>query len=180
MLQPFAPTVCQNDRFAFHSAWWVASGACCHGWCSVLACPFSGVDHCVLCLHLVLDMSLGMDHDLEHEQTTCQGLFEQITDDLTYEVFRAAVNDNDMAPDMEVLCWLFDAVSCTQLRATKGSGRCSSGTCKGGVPLLPEPPLRFIGYLDVVLLAPSRVGAVAVVAHLLRLSSPCSIPNMGV
>jgi hypothetical protein len=63
-------------------------------------------------------MSLGMDHDLEHEQTTCQGLFEQITDDLTYEVFRAAVNDKDMAPDMEVLCGLFDAVSCTQLQAT--------------------------------------------------------------
>ena len=49
-----------------------------------------------------------------------------------------------------------------------------------GVPLLPEPPSRFIGNLDLVLLAPSRVGAVAVVAHLLRLSSPCSIPNMGV
>ena len=96
------------------------------GWLLVLAVTdgaaswlvSSGVDHCVLCLHLVLDMSLGMDHDLEHEQTTCQGLFEQITDDLTYEVFRAAVNDKDMAPDMEVLCGLFDAVSCTQLQAT--------------------------------------------------------------
>jgi len=34
--------------------------------------------------------------------------------------------------------------------------------------------------MDLVLLAPNRVGAVAVVAHLLRLSSRCSIPNMGV
>jgi len=85
-----------------------------------------------------------------------------------------------MAPDMEVLCGFFDAVrSISSIfivrtwTSARRSGRLSSG-------ILPEPPLRFIGYLDVVLLAPSRVGAVAVVARLLRLRPPCSIPNMGV